>query len=355
MNNQQPYPFTLNSGHIPDGFGAYHHQHPSPAYFFPAVRPDNGNQGEHQAHVMAWNPTPQLESIGPFNPLITREQQSPEQNEEKPCIVDCKRIKEEAEEVNGASKENTLPGPLYYNHAWPANFWPGNPSVSSQPQIVSAPRPNIHLSAENHSPNTPEEPTTSNMESSRCNSAPSEAMDITGEAPSCLDVTNEDLREEPLFSDGEDSSSSTKKKMPTEIEMQQFAREIKKKRVSAGFTQADVGYALGVLYGKMFSQTTICRFESLQLSYKNMCRLKPLLDSWLAEATNNDNLQAMINRDPMLVQSRKRKRRTNIENIAKDSLEHYYLANPKPGTQEMRQIAQNLQLEKDVGGSCLVL
>ncbi|KAG6921308.1 POU domain class 5 transcription factor 3, partial [Chelydra serpentina] len=43
------------------------------------------------------------------------------------------------------------------------------------------------------------------------------------------------------------------------------------------FTQADVGLALGVLYGKMFSQTTICRFEALQLSFKNMCKLKPLL------------------------------------------------------------------------------
>uniref|UniRef100_A0A8C3SQ11 POU-specific domain-containing protein n=1 Tax=Chelydra serpentina TaxID=8475 RepID=A0A8C3SQ11_CHESE len=64
---------------------------------------------------------------------------------------------------------------------------------------------------------------------------------------------------------------------PSTEEMEQFAKELKHKRITLGFTQADVGLALGVLYGKMFSQTTICRFEALQLSFKNMCKLKPLL------------------------------------------------------------------------------
>lgn len=43
--------------------------------------------------------------------------------------------------------------------------------------------------------------------------------------------------------------------------------------------------------GKMFSQTTICRFEALQLSFKNMCKLKPLLQRWLNEAETSDNPQ----------------------------------------------------------------
>jgi len=43
--------------------------------------------------------------------------------------------------------------------------------------------------------------------------------------------------------------------------------------------------------GKMFSQTTICRFEALQLSFKNMCKLKPLLQRWLNEAENSENPQ----------------------------------------------------------------
>ena len=48
-----------------------------------------------------------------------------------------------------------------------------------------------------------------------------------------------------------------------------------------GFTQGDVGLAMGKLYGNDFSQTTISRFEALNLSFKNMCKLKPLLQKWL--------------------------------------------------------------------------
>ncbi len=38
------------------------------------------------------------------------------------------------------------------------------------------------------------------------------------------------------------------------------------------------------VHGSVFSQTTICRFENLQLSYKNACKLRPILDDWLQEA-----------------------------------------------------------------------
>ena len=54
--------------------------------------------------------------------------------------------------------------------------------------------------------------------------------------------------------------------------------------------------------GKVFSQTTICRFEALQLSFKNMCKLRPLLQKWVEEADNNENLQEVrvggTHRDP---------------------------------------------------------
>ena len=41
---------------------------------------------------------------------------------------------------------------------------------------------------------------------------------------------------------------------------------------------------MGKLYGNDFSQTTISRFEALNLSFKNMCKLKPLLQKWLEDA-----------------------------------------------------------------------
>lgn len=56
------------------------------------------------------------------------------------------------------------------------------------------------------------------------------------------------------------------------------------------FHQGDVGLAMGKLYGNDFSQTTISRFEALNLSFKNMCKLKPLLEKWLNDAGLSLNL-----------------------------------------------------------------
>ena len=68
-----------------------------------------------------------------------------------------------------------------------------------------------------------------------------------------------------------------------------------------------MGHTLGVLFGKVFSQTTICHFEALQLSFKNMCKLRPLLQKWVEEADNNENLREICKAET-LVQAQKRKR-----------------------------------------------
>ena len=94
-------------------------------------------------------------------------------------------------------------------------------------------------------------------------------------------------------------------------DLEAFAKQFKQRRIKLGFTQADVGLALGTLYGNVFSQTTICRFEALQLSFKNMCKLKPLLQKWLTEADSTTGTSANI--DKIAAQGRKRKKRTSIE------------------------------------------
>lgn len=129
-------------------------------------------------------------------------------------------------------------------------------------------------------------------------------------------------------------------------ELEQFAKLLKQKRITLGYTQADVGLTLGVLFGKVFSQTTICRFEALQLSFKNMCKLRPLLQKWVEEADNNENLQEICKAET-LVQARKRKR-TSIENRVRGNLENMFLQCPKPTLQQIGHIAQQLGLEKDV-------
>ncbi|XP_030051203.1 POU domain, class 5, transcription factor 1 [Microcaecilia unicolor] len=97
----------------------------------------------------------------------------------------------------------------------------------------------------------------------------------------------------------------------------------------------------------MFSQTTICRFEALQLSFKNMCKLKPLLQRWLNDADANENLQELCNMENVLQQAKKR-RRTSIENNVKGMLEYFFLKCPRPNLVEIAHIAGELSLEKDV-------
>ncbi|XP_056145779.1 POU domain, class 3, transcription factor 3-A [Lampris incognitus] len=133
---------------------------------------------------------------------------------------------------------------------------------------------------------------------------------------------------------------------PTSDDLEHFAKQFKQRRIKLGFTQADVGLALGTLYGNVFSQTTICRFEALQLSFKNMCKLKPLLNKWLEEADSTTGSPTSI--DKIAAQGRKRKKRTSIEVSVKGALESHFLKCPKPSAQEINSLAESLHLEKEV-------
>uniref|UniRef100_A0A8D0ADK4 POU domain protein n=1 Tax=Sander lucioperca TaxID=283035 RepID=A0A8D0ADK4_SANLU len=133
---------------------------------------------------------------------------------------------------------------------------------------------------------------------------------------------------------------------PTSDDLEQFAKQFKQRRIKLGFTQADVGLALGTLYGNVFSQTTICRFEALQLSFKNMCKLKPLLNKWLEEADSTSGSPTSL--DKIAAQGRKRKKRTSIEVSVKGALESHFLKCPKPAASEIIGLADSLHLEKEV-------
>merc|ERR1719150_1448306 len=99
-------------------------------------------------------------------------------------------------------------------------------------------------------------------------------------------------------------------------ELEQFAKEFKQRRIKLGYTQGDVGLAMGKMYGNDFSQTTISRFEALNLSFKNMCKLKPLLAKWLDDADNTlstNNLYCNSLSGSADSMGRRRKKRTSIE------------------------------------------
>ncbi|CAL8089867.1 unnamed protein product [Calicophoron daubneyi] len=133
---------------------------------------------------------------------------------------------------------------------------------------------------------------------------------------------------------------------PSADDLEVFAKMFKQRRIKLGYTQADVGLALGTLYGNVFSQTTICRFEALQLSFKNMCKLKPLLQKWLHEADCSTGTTS--NLDKIAAQGRKRKKRTSIEVGVKGVLETHFAKQPKPLAQDIIQLANALGLEKEV-------
>ncbi|XP_057186638.1 POU domain, class 2, transcription factor 1a isoform X2 [Triplophysa rosa] len=134
-------------------------------------------------------------------------------------------------------------------------------------------------------------------------------------------------------------------------ELEQFAKNFKQRRIKLGFTQGDVGLAMGKLYGNDFSQTTISRFEALNLSFKNMCKLKPLLEKWLNDAENMTSECAVSSpseMSPGLCDSRRRKKRTSIETSIRLLLERSFLESQKPSSEEVTLIADQLNMEKEV-------
>uniref|UniRef100_F7AZC9 POU domain protein n=1 Tax=Monodelphis domestica TaxID=13616 RepID=F7AZC9_MONDO len=140
---------------------------------------------------------------------------------------------------------------------------------------------------------------------------------------------------------------------PSDLEeLEKFAKTFKQRRIKLGFTQGDVGLAMGKLYGNDFSQTTISRFEALNLSFKNMCKLKPLLEKWLndAESSPSDSTVSAPSSYPSLseVFGRKRKKRTSIETNIRLTLEKRFQDNPKPSSEEISLIAEQLSMEKEV-------
>ncbi|XP_067831328.1 POU domain, class 2, transcription factor 2-like [Heptranchias perlo] len=144
---------------------------------------------------------------------------------------------------------------------------------------------------------------------------------------------------------------------PSDLEeLEQFARTFKQRRIKLGFTQGDVGLAMGKLYGNDFSQTTISRFEALNLSFKNMCKLKPLLEKWLNDAENMSADSTLPSPNAMSsppigiegIGGRRRKKRTSIETNVRVALEKSFLANQKPNSEEILLIAEQLTMEKEV-------
>jgi hypothetical protein len=124
---------------------------------------------------------------------------------------------------------------------------------------------------------------------------------------------------------------------------------------------------MGKLYGNDFSQTTISRFEALNLSFKNMCKLKPLLEKWLDDVTGSASTATdsighvtsgsghVTRCSPPLsslaadaLAARRRKKRTNIDHVVRQALENCFRSSPKPTVDQINVVAHRLGMDREV-------
>ncbi|XP_042315850.1 pituitary-specific positive transcription factor 1 isoform X2 [Sceloporus undulatus] len=161
---------------------------------------------------------------------------------------------------------------------------------------------------------------------------------ILGDDPTTVDFKQEFRKKNKAIEEPIDMDS------PEIRELEKFANDFKLRRIKLGYTQTNVGEALAAVHGSEFSQTTICRFENLQLSFKNACKLKSILTKWLEEAEQVGALYS----EKAGVNERKRKRRTTISIAAKEALESHFAEQSKPSSQEIMRMAEGLNLEKEV-------
>uniref|UniRef100_A0A8C6YC45 POU domain protein n=1 Tax=Naja naja TaxID=35670 RepID=A0A8C6YC45_NAJNA len=132
-------------------------------------------------------------------------------------------------------------------------------------------------------------------------------------------------------------------------EIREFAKAFKIRRLSLGLTQTQVGQALSATEGPAYSQSAICRFEKLDITPKSAQKIKPVLERWMAEAearhrAGMQNLTEFIGSEP----SKKRKRRTSFTPQALEILNAHFEKNTHPSGQEMTEIAQKLNYDREV-------
>ena len=124
-------------------------------------------------------------------------------------------------------------------------------------------------------------------------------------------------------------------------ELRQFADEFKAKRIKLGYTQGGVGLSLAEKGFSNFAQSTISRFEQMQLSPRNAAAIKKILEKWLMEV---ENPHLKLTKSVDKLNCRKRKRRIVFSSASKRFLEDMFCCNPKPDRHTIEIVAKELSL-----------
>jgi class 6 POU domain transcription factor len=142
---------------------------------------------------------------------------------------------------------------------------------------------------------------------------------------------------------------------PSISELRAFAEDFRKKRISLGYTQGAVGSSLANMGYANFAQSTISRFEQMQLSPRNAASIKEILSAWLKQAecypqgalANTDNLPSPplpLSNASIIYSTRKRKKRAVFSTTAKCVLEEAFDKDPKPNRIVIEKLSSELDM-----------
>jgi len=132
---------------------------------------------------------------------------------------------------------------------------------------------------------------------------------------------------------------------PQYMELKAFAEEFKTKRIRLGYTQGAVGQSLARKGYNNFAQSTISRFEQMQLSPANAAAIKQVLEKWLQEAECPESISVSSSTSVVpIMNCRKRKKRAVFTAQTRTNLDEYFRQNPRPNRQLIESIADELGL-----------
>ena len=134
-------------------------------------------------------------------------------------------------------------------------------------------------------------------------------------------------------------------------QIKQFAAEFKSARIQLGLTQTQVGQALNTaaVSGLTVSQSTICRFEKLEITALQVKKLLPALQTWLEDAKrrHSEGLPVILEEGQSVAEIKKRKRRTVFNQETVTELCREFEENSCPTSAQLTEIAERLGLDKE--------
>jgi len=137
--------------------------------------------------------------------------------------------------------------------------------------------------------------------------------------------------------------------------IKQFAADFRSVRISLGLTQTQVGLALQTVVGEgtIVSQSTICRFEKLEITALQVKRLLPILQTWLNKAKEQQRLGIPINMEGIIPSQdggpevKRRKRRTVFAEETVAALNAEFATDQTPDINKVQLIANKVGLERE--------